>query len=162
MNALRRCLLAGLLLGILPTPVPAQVREEPIQLEAGTAGTTVAGEIQGEQRVDYEVKARAGQWMRVVFAPSNPAASYEVLPPGSDTALFVGSVSANRFDSALPVDGAYRIRVYLRADAARRNEGCDYTLDVSLTDAKSGPPAAPESLPARDVSLDQTFEPGPA
>lgn len=43
------CMLASLLLGALSAAAGAQIREEPIQVEAGATGTTVAGEIQEDQ-----------------------------------------------------------------------------------------------------------------
>ena len=78
----------------------------------------------------------------VTFKPSNLSAYFNVLPPGSDEAMFIGSTSGNRFEAALPADGIYTIRVYLMRNAARRNETAQYTLQVvSMTREKPPRPA---------------------
>jgi len=61
-----------------------------------------------------------------------------VLPPGSETALFVGSTSGNSWSSTRPADGDYTVRVYLMRSAARRNEKAKYTLSINITDCGLG------------------------
>jgi hypothetical protein len=73
--------------------------------------------------------------MVVHFKPSNPSAYFNVMPPGSDEAIFIGSTSGNEFTTDLEASGVYRIRVYLMRSAARRNESVSYTLDVAVSGA---------------------------
>ena len=47
----------------------------------------------------------------------------------TEEALFVGSVSGERFEASLPSAGEYRIRVYLMRNAARRNATASYQPD---------------------------------
>jgi len=120
------------------------LRTEEVRFEAGTSATSITGQIRGDEGVDYLVRARAGQTLTVSFKPSNPMAYFNVLPPGSDEALFVGSSAADGslFITQLPRDGVYTVRVYLMRAAARRNETARYTMGVSVTGAASQPAAA--------------------
>jgi hypothetical protein len=134
----------------------AKIREEPVHFREGQTGATLKGKIQGYETVDYTLRAAAGQSMVVILAPSNSSAYFNVLPPGSEQALFVGSTSGNRFEGALPADGTYTIRVYLMRSAARRNESASYTLEVGVSGAprKAAAPAT-GTPPARfDASGD--------
>jgi hypothetical protein len=106
--------------------------------------------------MDYLVRASAGQTLTVSFKPSNPMAYFNVLPPGSDEALFVGSSAADGslFMTQLPLDGVYTIRVYLMRAAARRNETARYTLAVSVT----GTALAPAGAASQPVAAARPFE----
>jgi hypothetical protein len=57
---------------------------------------------------------------------------FNVLVPGGDSALFVGSTSGETFEGTLPADGDYTVRTYLMRNAARRGESSDYTLDIRI------------------------------
>jgi hypothetical protein len=125
-----------------------RIREVEVQFKKGETGATLKGKLQGDETVDYKIRASAGQSMVAVFKPTNPSAYFNVLPPGSEEALFVGSTSGNRYEGTLPADGTYVIRAYLMRNAARRNETTSYKLEVGVTGtAKKG--VAPASPPAR-------------
>ena len=134
-----RAMCAVVLASILPAPAAhaagPKIREQQIQFERGEARATLKGTIQGDETVDYKLCAAAGQSMVVHFKAKNASAYFNVLPPGSDEALFVGSSSGNRFEGTPPAGGDYTIRVYLMRNAARRNESTTYTLEVSVTGA---------------------------
>jgi hypothetical protein len=137
MKTFMKPLLASTLIGLLlASPFAAAssaIRQEAIPFKLGASSAVLKGKIKGDQTVDYQLRARAGQAMAVSFKPTNPSAYFNVLPPGSTEALFIGSTSGNRFEGKLPADGSYTIRVYLMRNAARRNETAQYTLDVGLT-----------------------------
>lgn len=158
MKALRGCVLAGLLLGTTVASAEVDIRQEHIQFEKGTSGTTITGKIKGDQTVDYQLRASAGQSMVAIFRPSNLSAYFNVLPPGSDVAIFVGSTSGNRFEAQLPAEGEYTIRVYLMRSAARRNETAHYTLDVDIAGGGKTVTAASEASPVRGLSFDRMLE----
>ena len=126
------------------------LRKQEVRFDAGTSGTSITGQIRGDEGVDYLVRARAGQNLTVSFKPSNPMAYFNVLPPDSDEALFVGSSAADGslFMTQLPRDGVYTIRVYLMRAAARRNETARYTLGVSVIGAGSPCGAASQPVAA--------------
>jgi len=152
------CVLAGSFLGATLASAEVQIRQEQIQFEKGASGTTITGRIRGYQGVDYQLRARTGQSLVVNFKPSNLSAYFNILPPGTDAAIFVGSTSGNRFEAELPADGVYTIRVYLMRNAARRNETARYTLEVSIAGGGKTAAAASEASSAIGRSFDRTLE----
>ena len=73
-----------------------------MHFRAGAEGAAVKGTPGGREDVDYLLGAKAGQRMSVTLHTDNPQAYFNILPPGSEEALFVGSSSGNRFDGTLP------------------------------------------------------------
>jgi hypothetical protein len=157
-KALFACALVALLLGTADASAGVNIRQEQIEFGKGTSGTTIKGKIKGDQIVDYQLRAGAGQSMVAIFKPTNLSAYFNVLPPGSKVAIFVGSISGNRFDAELPADGVYTIRVYLMRNAARRNETANYTLDVSIADRSKTAAAASKGASATGGAFDMTLE----
>jgi len=123
---------AGLLLLPASPALADEIRQERVHFKAGASSATITGAIKGDQTIDYVLGAKAGQTMSVSLKSSNASSYFNVLPPGSDAAIFIGSTSGNDFTGALPVDGDYRVRVYLMRNAARRNETAQYTLNVGI------------------------------
>ncbi len=109
------------------------IRQVPVHFKKGTSQASIKGHIKGREIIDYVLRARAGQTMTVNFKTSNQGAYFNVLPPGSDNeAIFIGQIAGAHFESKLPKDGDYKIRVYLVRAAARRNESAKYTLTVKV------------------------------
>lgn len=135
----------ALLLGGAPAWAETAIRSQAVQFKKGESGAMLKGSIKGEQIVDYKLRAGAGQKMTVTFKPSNPSAYFNVLPPGTEAAIHIGSVAGNEFSGELPAAGEYRIRVFLVRAAGRRGESANYTLSVSVTGAaaKAGAKASP-------------------
>lgn len=158
MIAMRACLVSGLFLGATLASAQVQIRQEQIKFEEGASSAIVTGKIKGDQIVDYQLRASAKQTMSITFKPSNPSAYFNVLPPGSQVAIFIGSTSGNRFEARLPADGLYTIRVYLMRNAARRNETANYTLGVSIASTDKPAATASETFPAIEASFDKTLE----
>jgi hypothetical protein len=148
-------MLAGMLLATSFASARADTRPEQIRFAPGTSGATIKGKIKGYQGIDYRVRASAGQSMTAIFKSSNRSAYFNVLPPASDTALFIGSTSGDHFEATLPADGEYTIRVYLMRNAARRHETANYTLQVGMGGKMAAPttPAAGASA-GRHSSLE--------
>jgi len=129
-------LAACLSLTIATTVLAAGIETRSIQFAKGTNSATIKGTIKGDQTVDYTLRAKAGQTMRVTLETKHDANYFNVLPPGSiDEALFVGSSGGNAWTGALPADGEYKVRIYLMRSAARRGETANYTLTVGITGA---------------------------
>mgnify|MGYP001198262545 CR=1 FL=1 len=128
-------ILAGTALVLaLATASPAQTtRTETIAAATATAGTVIRGTIRGDESVDYLVAAEAGQRLSVDVSTTNASLYFNILPQGSDEAIFIGSTSGNVADIPLPAAGTYVIRVYLMRNAARRDEGADYALGIGLS-----------------------------
>ncbi|MCC8998110.1 MAG: DNA breaking-rejoining protein [Candidatus Contendobacter sp.] len=111
-------------IGFLAAPSWAEdaIRKELIRFTKGATQATLKARIKGDEDVDYTLRAKAGQTMTVTLKTSNPMNYFNVLPPDTDEALFVGQDGSGRFEGKLPKDGDYTIRVYLIRSAARRNE----------------------------------------
>jgi len=122
------------------------IRQERVQFAKGASSAVIAGTIEGDADVDYMVRARAGQTLSVTLEESNPQNYFNVLPPDTEVAMFVGSDGAD-FTRVLPADGDYTIRVYLMRPAARRNESSDYTLGIAVSGSALAPlPASQDAL----------------
>jgi hypothetical protein len=126
-------------LALAPASSFAQIETRKVSFPTGKSGTNISSSIKGRQTIDYTVSAKAGQEMHVTLNSKNTALYFNVLPPGSaDQAIFIGSTEGNKFGGTLSVDGVYKIRVYLMASAARRNESANFGLSISATGSSSG------------------------
>lgn len=145
---------AGLLVFGLPAGAAlaqSGIESRRVSFAAGAESARLQGQIKGDQTVDYKLRAGAGQTLTVELKGSNSHNDFNVMAAGTDTALFIGSVSGNRFKGLLPSDGDVTVRVYLMRPAARRNETGTYSLKVGI----GGVPLAP--LPAsRDALIPGT------
>jgi hypothetical protein len=158
MKALIAYALSGVLLAATLASAEVGIRRELIQFKKGATTATINGKIKGDQIVDYQLHACVGQSMVVIFKPGNRSAYFNVMPPGSDAAMFVGSTSGNRFEAELPADGVYTIRVYLMRNAARRKETANYTLEVGILGGGKTASVASEAAPTTHLSFDRTLE----
>ena len=137
---MRALSLGGILL-TLPVCIAADgIREQRVHFKAGSSSAVLTGQIKGEQTVDYVLTAAAGQTMKVSLKTSNASNYFNVLPPGSETAIAIGSTVGTEWSGTLPEKGDYRIRVYLMRNAARRNAVAKYTLSVGITGGAAAPP----------------------
>ena len=115
---------------------PAQTtRTETVAEGAANAGTIFEGTLKGDDSVDYVVAGAAGQILSVDLSASNASLYFNILPQGSDEALFIGSTSGNVADIPLPAAGNYVVQVYLMRNAARRDEAARYALGIGLAGA---------------------------
>ena len=105
-----------------------------IRLLMNCSDTTVSGTISGYQFTDYQCDVKDGQSLTIDFSTDNPAAYFNLLPPYSEAAVFIGSVSGNQFESKGLTNGQYTTRVYMMRSAARRNESADYSLRIKRSD----------------------------
>ncbi len=140
--------LALLAMGGVSALAQADIRQEQVNFERGKGSATVKGSLKGDQTVDYRLRAAGGQTMEVSLEASNASTYFNVLPPGDETALFVGSTSGNSFVGTLPKDGEYTVRLYLMRNAARRNESTRYTLNFTIAGSKAVSGTSPAAPPA--------------
>src|SRR5512139_112577 len=111
------------------------IRKEPVHFETGESSATIKGTIKGDDTVDYVLGAQKGQSMVVTLATTNRSAYFNVLPPGSEEAIFIGSTSGEKYEGTLPASGDYTVRLYLMRSAARRGESASYTIKFAVTGA---------------------------
>ena len=125
-------------------PATAAERTEAVKFKSGTTSATIQGSIKGDDFINYTLKANAGQVMSILFSPSNPRCYFNVLPPGSEEAIHMGSSVGNEFGGTLGASGEYRAQVYLIRAAARRNETCNYsiTFEISAAPGSAGKTSA--------------------
>jgi hypothetical protein len=137
-------LMAALLLAV-PAGHAVEQTERSVQavkFAKGSSNAEIKGSIRGYRYVDYQLRAAAGQTLKVILRAGNSANHFNILPPGSsDAAMYNASMHENRFEGLLPADGIYTVRVYLMRAAARRGESSAYTLSLAIT----GKPLAPLS-----------------
>ena len=133
---------------MLAMPVSAQ-QKTTVAFAKGASSATLKGSIKGDQDHSYVVDARAGQTLTVDFKPTNSSAYFNITAPGADSALFIGSISGNRFSGPLTVSGPHVVQVYLMRNAARRNETANYTITIGATGAASAAASTPR--PSRDA-----------
>ena len=123
-----------------------ETRTARVTFARGASSTSIHDRIKGDQTVNYELGAGAGQTMVVSLASANTAAYFNVYEPGKvpgrDEAMFISASSGNRFEGPLPTAGTYTIQVYLYRSAARRGEVAKYTLDVAISGGAAAQPAA--------------------
>jgi hypothetical protein len=136
-------LLAGAALHSAAAEPDADRRTETVAFAKGATSARTDGVLKGRQYVDYTVRAGAGQSLSVQLKAGNPQTYFNVMAPGANEAMFVGSTSGSHFKRALPVDGGYVVRVYLMRAAARRGESSRYALDFSL-DGGALAPTSPD------------------
>jgi len=122
-------------LGLVASPAWSEsgIQEKTVQFSRGHDGIALKGHLKGDQTIDYRLGASAGQAMAVTLETSNRMNYFNILPPGKESALFVGADAGNRYSGVLPKSGIYTVRVYLMRAAARRNEAADYSLDIRIT-----------------------------
>ena len=109
------------------------IRKETVRFKAGESSAAIKGTLKGDETVDYILGARAGQPMVVTLESQNRFAYFNVMPPASDTAIFIGSTLGKKFEGELPATGDYTVRVYLMRNAARRGETAAYTVTFGVS-----------------------------
>jgi hypothetical protein len=119
------------LVALAPMATGAAPTTKPVQFAKGATSTAIEGTIAGDDDIDYTIRAAAGQTLTVSLRKSNAQNFFNVLPPQSRTAAFVGG-GADDFKVVLPDDGDYVIRLYLNRAAARRQESSRYVLTIGV------------------------------
>lgn len=133
LSTLWRALSRAAFVMLFASPALAEIRTRALTVETDARQPTVVTDILfGDETLDVTVNAKSGNSLNVTLTSKHPQAYFNVLPPGSQEAIFVGSVSGGNFSGTLPADGTYTLRVYLMRAAARRSETADVKLAVDL------------------------------
>ena len=106
----------------------------PLVLFSNEAVLKNSGTIKGYNSVDYKVNIELGQKLRVDLKSSNRFVYFNVNPPNSNSAIFIGNNMAepDRFESKLLKPGEYVIRVYFMRNEARREHIAKFDLDIKI------------------------------
>lgn len=98
-----------------------------------TAVQRFQGTLTGRGDAHHAVQGLAGQTLRVRLTTSNPSQAFNVLPPGSAEAMYLGAISGEQAVLRLPADGRYTLDTFLMRNAARRGERARYTLTATVS-----------------------------
>jgi hypothetical protein len=139
MNAAQRAAMAVAAVVLVAAVAQAEdaIRKQPVRFKPGTSAETIRNTLKGDETIDYVLAASAGQRMTVTLKSSNSSLYFNVLPPGSEEAIFIGSTSGNTWSGDLLKDGDYSVRVYLMRNAARRDEKATYALTIGVSGSKA-------------------------
>lgn len=107
-----------------------QAKETPIALPGDGETASFKGTIRGYGGADYVIKAPAGRMLRIELETASRSTYFNIVQDGKDEALFIGSLGGNVFDTTLPEQGTYRIKVYQMRNAARKGAEARYELRV--------------------------------
>lgn len=147
------CALAVLMVATSTMSGATAIQTKPVHFKPGTSSATIDDTLRGEHIVDYKLRARAGQTMAVTLKSRSTSVYFNVLAPGSATALFVGTTSGSEWRGTLPADGEYTIRAYLVRPAARRNESANFALTIAITGTAAKPAASAGTDRDADASV---------
>jgi hypothetical protein len=130
---LRSLILAALLLTAGIDLAYAQIVTERVQFAHGSSSATIKGTLKGDQTRDYVLGAKAGQTMHVQLTTRSNL-YFNVLPPHSDQAIYVGQTQADphHWSGTLPTDGEYTIRVYAMGAARDGAKQHNFACAVSI------------------------------
>lgn len=139
--------LSGATMAADGTPVDPDRRVETVTFAKGESSRTINGTIRGREYVDFEVAAGAGQRLGVTLKRGNAMNHFNIIAPGANEAMFIGSTSGRQARRMLAADGVYTVRLYLMRAAARRNEHSDYALNITVEGKALQPlPASKDAL----------------
>lgn len=127
---------AGLLLLAFSQCAPAQqsIPSRTVALQ-GSDVVQLKGKLKGpnDSTRDYVVHVKKGETLSVALEASNASSTYfNVLPSGSEEALFIGEMQdQGKWQQQMQDEGDYIIRIYINRAVARRGESSRYTLSIS-------------------------------
>lgn len=127
--------LATCIFSVTMLTAQSEIKTRAVQFDTGSYSASEKGTLTGDEIIDYTLVALSGQTMKVSLDTDHLSNYFNVLPPDSEAAIFIGSTSGNEWAGILPADGKYRVRVYLMRSAARRNEKANYKISFSITGA---------------------------
>ena len=111
------------------SPALAADKTEAVHFKAGATSATLKGNVKGNDVHTYTLAAAAGQVMQVLLSPSTSTCYFNVLPPGSEEAIFNGSSEGNEFGGTLGATGDYRAVVYVMGNQAP----CSYEITFEIS-----------------------------
>lgn len=106
-------------------------KKVPVVFPGGQPSVTLKGTVTGYDGVEYLLSSAAGGRWAITLQSKGPA-YFNISAPGSDSALFIGSTSGNKFEGALPVAGEYRVVVYHMRNEARRGKVSNFTMTFHI------------------------------
>jgi hypothetical protein len=104
-----------------------------VRFAAGKTTGYYNGSIRGAKYIDYVMRAKGGQTLRVVFTKRSGAPVYfNVLRSGSEVAISDEARQSQSFRGELPEDGTYVVRVYMEKADRLNNKTSSYRIGFSI------------------------------
>lgn len=125
-----RAFISALVLVLLPALAQSETKIQRVTFEAGRA--PINGSVTGYATIDYVFPAGAGESIEVSLESNKGSNYFNVNPPGSDEAMFIGASSGLSFSGVAPTSGDYTARVYLMRNEARRGTTAKYILSINV------------------------------
>lgn len=100
-----------------------------VKFAPGASAKTLAGVASGYRTTDYRLAARAGQTLTAKLA-GHPSVILSVLDASGEAVE--GAIMTDTASVTLPANGAYRVRVGLMRNDARRGVARKYSLTVTI------------------------------
>lgn len=127
-----RIFIAALALFIPPALAVAQTETVTKRVAFRDGRATLKGSVTGYQSIDYVFPAGAGESIKISLKSNKGSNYFNVNPPGSEEAIFIGSSAGSTFSGVAPTSGDYTARVYLMRNEARRGTRARYTLTMNV------------------------------
>jgi len=131
-----KTLLLSTLISATSFTIYAKNIEKKVNFLQGSPHTTLTGQFQGYNDVQYRIYAKKGQILKFNINSLGNLAYINIFAPGTkpgkDNALLIGSTVGFKGELILPTDGDYIIQVYQMRNSARKNKTVKYNLDLEL------------------------------
>jgi len=126
-------LLSSALIGLCLHTGVATAATHPVHFAKGASSSTAKGVVKGHDSEDYVLRAASGQTMNVKLSAKSTLIYFNVLKPGSEEAIFVGSSEGkNSWSGSLPADGDYTVRVYTMGKGKDAGHTTPFSLSISI------------------------------
>jgi hypothetical protein len=105
----------------------------PVHFAKGKSSSTIKGTVKGSNTEDYLLRAAGGQTMKVKLSAKSTLIYFNVLKPGTEQAIFVGSnASKNTWSGALTEGGDYIVRVYTLGKGKEAGHATPFSLNIAI------------------------------
>jgi hypothetical protein len=128
---MRLCLMA-LTLPVCSAVLAADQTYE-VKFGPGARSATLAGTAKGYDVVAYVLGAKARQVLSVSFDADNRGCVFYFYNHDATEPKHEGSVVNNKFESTLPADGNYSVKVMLYRAQAREGQSCNFSITFRIS-----------------------------
>ena len=119
-------------------PVDPDRRVETVTLDKGEISRTFQGTLRGREYIDFQIAAGAGQRLGVTLKRGNAMNYFNIMAPGANEALFIGSTSGRQARRMLAQRGIVQPVAGQVADLELRHAAVEVRRRVAVEDVVSG------------------------
>lgn len=104
-----------------------------VRFAKGKAAASYNGSIRGTKYVDYVLRAKKGQTLKIAISKNMGSPVYfNVLRWGSDVAISIEARQTRSFRGSLPEDGLFAVRVFMEKADRLRNRPASFRIGFSI------------------------------